>query len=527
MATYTTRNDLKKPEYTDAADIKDINDNMDFIDGSIAPCEWAKTTAPTVNDDVTFGYIEGSLWFDTTNHKIYICESNADGAAVWRQFFQSGAAISTPYQITSTYAGAPFSIANSTVVTNLNADLLDGNQSSAFAILNGQSGGQSLYGGTGSNESLNLYHNSKDTTGYINIPNGNLVLGTKATTVPNFAMAIHEGAAGAANPIVFVDGDGSTVRAGIWKDSSDNLSFGSGDATTADAYITSSSGKLVDNTGFATTMGTIDNALTSALALTLRPTYANSVATTYYGVYDAIFPEIAKTKTDSGAIYAYYTECMRSHNADMAATGDDGTLTYLIALRGAYGHYNLDADMAGTTTNAYGLWLTPFCVTGTISYLYGLYLSAPSTGGTITNQWPIYSGWDAQSYWAGDMYTAKNMSALSFTDRTPHYDGDALSELKKIKGKNGQIDHDTLPEFTKKVIQGKPITRNKGKKIDAHGLEVDDIEILGAEVEVGRDLSATVTMLVKAVQQLAAENDVLKAQMADAIKRIEKLEKKA
>jgi hypothetical protein len=211
----------------------------------------------------------------------------------------------------------------------------------------------------------------------------------------------------------------------------------------------------------------------------------------------------------------------------MASTGDDGTLANLFPLRAAYGHYNLDADMAGTTTNAYGLYLTPYCVTGTITNLVGINIAAPSTGGTITNQFPYYSAWDAQSYFQGQIYTAGNCSALTFTDRTPYYDGDALSELKKVKGKDGKIDHDTLPEFTKKVIQGKPITRNNGKKIDEHGLEMDDIEILGSEVEVGRDLSATVTMLVRAVQQLSEENDVLKAQMADAIKRIEKLEKKA
>lgn len=35
MATTTTHYGLKKPEYTDAADIEDINGNMDDIDGLI------------------------------------------------------------------------------------------------------------------------------------------------------------------------------------------------------------------------------------------------------------------------------------------------------------------------------------------------------------------------------------------------------------------------------------------------------------------------------------------------------------
>lgn len=43
------------------------------------------TTAPTVNDDITFNYEPGSVWVDITGNKGYLCVDNTDGAAIWRE----------------------------------------------------------------------------------------------------------------------------------------------------------------------------------------------------------------------------------------------------------------------------------------------------------------------------------------------------------------------------------------------------------------------------------------------------------
>ena len=566
MATYTTRNDLIKPEYTDAADIEDLNDNMDFIDGSIAPCTWDATTAPTINDDETLGYIVGSIWFDTTNHKIYMCEDATDGAAVWRQFFQSGAAISTPYQITSTladgtapfaltsktkttnlnadmldglhdtsflkadgsvtatgqiastYAGAPFSIANSTVVTNLNADLHDGLHSSAMAILAGQSGGQTLYGGTDASNNLTLYGTSHATVGSVILPTANLAIGTKATTASAYAIGIHEGASGNPNKIVFLDSDGSTAVAGIWKTSGDVLSFGSGDATTADMSL-STAGVLSLN-GLYMVKSDWTNPANYTTGLTNAHTVAYTTTDTlnFYAINGSCYPTIASGKTNSGGLYGLQFNSLRNNAG--ASADDDGTASALTSFYSAFGHYSANASMAGTTTTAYGIRLQPYYNKGTITTLLGIRIESPSSGGTATNQYPFYSLWDAQSYWAGDMYTAKNMSALSFTDRTPWYDGDGIADLKKIKGKDGKIDHDTLPDFAKKVIDGKPDTVNRGKKRSRDDLEYEEVEIVGKQQEVGRDLGAMISILTKAVIQLTEKID-------DLTTRVAKLEQKA
>lgn len=41
------------------------------------------TTAPTISDDSTLGYGQGSLWVDTVAKKVYFCQDAATGAAVW------------------------------------------------------------------------------------------------------------------------------------------------------------------------------------------------------------------------------------------------------------------------------------------------------------------------------------------------------------------------------------------------------------------------------------------------------------
>jgi hypothetical protein len=73
----------------------------------------------------------------------------------------------------------------------------------------------------------------------------------------------------------------------------------------------------------------------------------------------------------------------------------------------------------------------------------------------------------------GDIYIDNNCSALSFTDRTPYYEGDAMKELSAIRGKDRKIDHTTLPKF--------------------------------AQAKNGeRDLGAMISMLVAANQQIVA-----------------------
>lgn len=100
-----------------------------------------------------------------------------------------------------------------------------------------------------------------------------------------------------------------------------------------------------------------------------------------------------------------------------------------------------------------------------------------------------------------DLYARNNVSALTFTDRTPFYDGDALEELSRAKGDGeGGIDHSSLPMFAQKKVINQ---RNKG---------------LQSNEETGRDLGAMISILTKAVQQLIEKNKEQDAEIENILK---------
>lgn len=88
----------------------------------------------------------------------------------------------------------------------------------------------------------------------------------------------------------------------------------------------------------------------------------------------------------------------------------------------------------------------------------------------------------------GNLWVENDCSALTFTDRTKYFDGDAVGELIKVKGKDGEVDHNSLPEFTKAKIK----------------IPIFDVDgnIIGSYEADGRDLGATISMLTVAIKQL-------------------------
>jgi hypothetical protein len=513
MPTYTTRNTLVKPGYADAADIADINTNMDTIDASFAKCNWAAAVAPTVNEDTGDGYVIGSLWFDTTAHKLYVAEVVTLGAAVWRQIYPGGvSAVSaaadptanddsgdgyvvgqtwintstkqvfvatdvtltaavwrkmiaadgtvpltanwdvgafkiTANQLESDVATgtAPLVIASTTAVTNLNADKVDGRDESEFALLAGRAGNQTLYGGTAASESLVLRSTSHATKGSVTVPDANLAVGTAQTTATAYGIGIHEGAAGASNKIVFLDGDGTTEAAAVYKSgSSDSLVIKGGSYT---ASLSSSDGVLTCNGGLAISKVATDSNGAYGVSSTIRPTITSSAAITNYNLYTATFPEVRTGVTSSGNIYDFYTETMRNHNG--AATDDDGTHSGAIyAMQGFFGHYSSNASMAGTTTYVDGLRLVPYYQKGTISNMFCIEIATGGTGGTVTNNWGIYQSHAGNNYFnaANTRFHTTTGDAVIYvaagTANDPIADAWRTHSNEKYKNDLGPIDSD-------------------------------------------------------------------------------------
>jgi len=211
---------------------------------------------------------------------------------------------------------------------------------------------------------------------------------------------------------------------------------------------------------------------------------------------DSWAADIASGVTDSGYRINVRTDAFIG-DADF-----EGTLTELTSFATRYG-INVGT---GIVTRAKGLSIQRLSTTGTITNAYDVYIAAPSTGGTVTNEYCIYSANDAPSYFTGAI------TAASYTDNTPAYEGNALEAINNIRGTNGKIDHDSLPTFAQKEIK-KSIYEDKkdedGKEIKDEKGEIEK-EYVGTEITKGRDLGAMISILTKAVQELSAEVELLK-----------------
>ncbi len=98
----------------------------------------------------------------------------------------------------------------------------------------------------------------------------------------------------------------------------------------------------------------------------------------------------------------------------------------------------------------------------------------------------------------GNVWIAGDCSAATFTDHTPAYEGNALTDLKYVTNDDqGKINHKTLPKFAQAIFKD-PKTGQ---------------EIEGQEIE-GRNIGNMVSILVKAIQELTEELDTVKLQLS-------------
>lgn len=149
------------------------------------------------------------------------------------------------------------------------------------------------------------------------------------------------------------------------------------------------------------------------------------------------------------------------------------------------------------------------------------------------------------SYDESNAYVINNVSAASFTDRTPHYEGDALTELRTVSGSTETgIDHETLPEFARaKIKKDKLVTSSELltpsninvsstqkelglKSFKKSSKRLKSSKALVKEEEDGRDIGAMVSVLTKAIQQLLDKNDEQDKEIAELKSLLEKSSKK-
>lgn len=115
---------------------------------------------------------------------------------------------------------------------------------------------------------------------------------------------------------------------------------------------------------------------------------------------------------------------------------------------------------------------------------YGVYGTTKDGVAVLGNV--LSSGSGYAGYFYGNIYTSADCSALSFTDRTPYPESlaQAWAAIHSMRRKGNGLDHDLLHPFVKHI----------SKKIDP--------ETRAETAEVGRNISATLSALVRAMQDV-------------------------
>ena len=442
---YSLRNGLKKPGNLDYAVVEDFNENVDIIDAILAKANFTSTVDPTVNDDELSGYTVGSIWMNQATNKMFVLKNQTTGAAIWSEILTD-----------AILAKANFT---STVNPTVNDDELSG-----YTV-----------GSIWMNQATN-----------------------KMFVLKN-----------------------QTTGAAIWSEiltiNSNKIGIG----------ITAPSYNLHIYNGNFGLSGTVDDV--SENTANIRKTFnvTKSASLTYNGLYIVPYINITNDITNSGRVTALYLDMLRNRSGD---SGYIGTLDDLSSVIIVYGHNNT-AAISPITITAYGMKIVPYIKTGTITTMYDIYLSADSTGGTVTNRWGFYQANTAKNYFGGyvgigitptvglqlpnseisgkiicyDLYAYNNVSALTFTDRTDAFLGDGIEAIRNIKAdENGQIDHNTLPEFA----------RSKYTEITENGEIVKD----------GRDVGNMVSVLTTAMQQLINKVEIMNNKIIELEEKITKLE---
>jgi hypothetical protein len=114
-----------------------------FIDQNSLQIVWVNSinnTTPGINDDITLGYIVGSIFHDMNNQNKYKCTDNTNGAAVWIPFFEDA----QPQTNVALFAQT----ANSTAITGTNVEtsLINGGVGTLTVPANGFNIGDSFSG---------------------------------------------------------------------------------------------------------------------------------------------------------------------------------------------------------------------------------------------------------------------------------------------------------------------------------------------------------------------------------------------
>lgn len=137
---------------------------------------------------------------------------------------------------------------------------------------------------------------------------------------------------------------------------------------------------------------TVDQDAGSAVRVDFSGTATTTNTLRFKAAFISAVPAVSAGVTNGGYLIA--------ENISLLPTsGLAGDLGGMEGLRVEFG---MGTGAVGHATSVYGLRLQPYALSGSIGDLYGVRIEAPS-GSLASNQYPVWSGWDAPSYFAGSL----------------------------------------------------------------------------------------------------------------------------
>ena len=362
--------------------------------------------------------------------------------------------------------------------------------SGTFATSAGTSGGQTLCGGTGVDEELTLKGTADASKGTVNVDANLQCSGT--STMPSVC---------GSNQV-----DGELTLKGTSDESNGTVNVDADLACTGGCQLPSVCGSDQED-GELTLSGTSDESkgqVTVDADLECNGALGSTIKSSIKSYCDGLYSSSSSGVTNGDSHDHSGGDGAQIDHGGLSGLGDDDHTIYL-NLGGRTGHQaisgvttfeppNFDTSVFGDDFSdcigSYG------CFVGwNRSSQHGETNFVNHKGGGLIGGFGFYEYNQATDdidmlmhvEGDGDVYIVGDLTADSYVDHTPSYDGDAIIELKQVTSTKGKIDHKTLPQFARTT------------KIDSK---------TGKEIE-GRNIGNMVSILTKAVQQLTEKIETL------------------
>lgn len=544
VPTWSIANERYEPDDTLSAKLAAIGQN------------YLKNTTPAVTDDTSEGYNVWDKWYDQTGGEVYICLDNTEGAAVWEMVSLDVSDLASLFN-SKVDVEVGKSLVPDTEISKIHSQNTDtGTSNSTFQV---GTGGPKIKNDAGTIKFRNAADDADaPVTGSSGTFSGAVSAANLSTNRSDpAAMEFYDSTCTDSdiNAIIYTDptdtGSGTedvdlyfaqqiagTLTVFLHIDADGNIDFQDRNITTTGAV---SAGDTTVNDTITITDGTDSHVIKAVqetglggrLTIGLDET-ARTIVICDAGDVDTDFamsvscdPLLRVYSADLNSYFQYAkTGVMSTYNNGYTVLANAGLRLqggYVDAVSGDWVLVNSNAGVELTDTDGEQSWLyiepkINQSATGAYNAVK-INVTETATGDGSAGQgnnliWAGVGGtrkFEVDNTGVG--YFAGALTAASYADNTPAYDGDAVTELAGIKTVDGELDHATLPLFARLDRVHKVTSKDPDVECDAaEAMEEYDAEVPDYDLIPTTDAKTGAEKTVKKMRVLEYKTKTFKLQ---------------